>query len=68
MLVNVNGDNHKLDEGATVLGLLESMGIESSSKGIAIAVNGELAPRAEWGAQPLTDGDRVEVLRPMQGG
>lgn len=68
MVVKVNGDERTLDEDATVLDLLAAMGIEPSPRGLAIAVNGELAPRAEWGEQRLADGDSVEVLRPMQGG
>jgi sulfur carrier protein len=39
-----------------------------SPQGIAIAVNGEVAPRAEWEATRLSDGDRIEIVRAMRGG
>ena len=68
MVVKVNGEERTLNQGATVLDLLGAMAIEPSPKGLAVAVNGELAPRAEWGEQRLAEGDAVEVLRPMQGG
>ena len=68
MVVKVNGDERTLNEGATVLDLLGAMDIEPSPKGLAVAVNGELSPRAEWGGQRLAEGDSVEVLHPMQGG
>jgi sulfur carrier protein len=37
-------------------------------EGFAIAVNGEVAPRSEWATTPLRDGDRIEIVRAMQGG
>ncbi|MCH7233079.1 sulfur carrier protein ThiS [Glycomyces sp. L485] len=36
-------------------------------RGTAVAVNGEVVPRAEWD-RPLLDGDAVEVLTATQGG
>jgi sulfur carrier protein len=35
---------------------------------VATAVNGEFVPAARRAARPLADGDRLEVLAPMQGG
>lgn len=35
---------------------------------VGTAVNGELVRRAERGAHPIADGDRIEILTPMQGG
>jgi sulfur carrier protein len=35
---------------------------------VATAVNGEFVATAARGRTPLADGDRVEVLAPMQGG
>lgn len=36
--------------------------------GVAIAVNGEVVPRAEWPDQPLREGDELEVVTAMGGG
>ncbi|MEE2860816.1 MAG: sulfur carrier protein ThiS [Pseudomonadota bacterium] len=35
---------------------------------VATALNGEFLPQAVRATQPLRDGDRLEVLAPMQGG
>ena len=37
-------------------------------KGFAIALNGEVVRRDAWAATALNDGDRVEIIRAMQGG
>ncbi|NEU13861.1 sulfur carrier protein ThiS [Methylobacterium sp. BTF04] len=45
----------------------DETGIESP-QGIAIAVNGRVVRRRDWAATALGDGDRVEIVRAMQGG
>ena len=37
-------------------------------QGLAIALNGEVAPRAEWARTSLSEGDSVEIVRAMRGG
>jgi sulfur carrier protein len=37
-------------------------------KGIAIAVNDAVVPRSRWEAHSLKEGDRVEIVRAVQGG
>ena len=37
-------------------------------KGFAIALNGAVVPRGAWAATALNDGDRIEIIRAMQGG
>jgi sulfur carrier protein len=37
-------------------------------KGFAIALNGVVVRRDAWAATPLNEGDRVEIIRAMQGG
>jgi sulfur carrier protein len=41
--------------------------VTEARRGIAVALNGEVVPRAEWD-RPLADGDAVEVLTATQGG
>lgn len=67
MKVMVNGKTIKLDEGATVKGLLRQEGIEEP-RGVAVAVDGAVVGRGDWGATFLQDGQRVEILRAVQGG
>ncbi len=45
----------------------EERGIESS-EGIAIAVNGRVVRKAAWAGTALNEGDRIEIVRAMQGG
>ena len=40
----------------------------ASPKGYAIALNGGLVRRDKWQSTALVDGDRVEIVRAMQGG
>jgi sulfur carrier protein len=35
---------------------------------VAVAVDGEVVPRSEWGERTLADGSRVEVVDAIQGG
>jgi sulfur carrier protein len=37
-------------------------------KGFAIALNGAVVRRDAWGQTALADGDRIEIIRAMQGG
>jgi sulfur carrier protein len=53
---------------ATVVELLQWLGIDPSRRGIAVAVNDAVVLRSEWATAPLHDGDRVEILRATQGG
>ena len=39
-----------------------------SPKGYAIALNGALVRKDRWQSTALSDGDRVEIVRAMQGG
>lgn len=45
----------------------EETGIESP-QGVAIALNGRVLRRRDWGETPVAEGDRIEIVRAMQGG
>ena len=51
---------------ADLASALEELGYGGST--IATAVNGEFVPAGLRPAVPLSEGDRLEVLAPMQGG
>ena len=51
---------------ATVSALLEELGLSDAV--VSTAVNGSFVPLRERAATALADGDRLEVLAPMQGG
>ncbi|MEJ3656851.1 sulfur carrier protein ThiS [Actinomycetes bacterium KLBMP 9759] len=66
MDVWINGDRRRFADGATVREALAVL--DAPERGIAVAVDGEVVPRAAWAATPLVDGARVEVLTAVQGG
>lgn len=64
----LNGERVELPAGASLLTALERIGLDEQSKGVAVAVDGEVVPRTHWEAYTLHDGARVEALTAMQGG
>jgi sulfur carrier protein len=65
MRIFVNGDQHDLEPRTLALAL-EQLGY--GGKKIATAVNGRFVAAAARPATALVDGDRIEVVAPMQGG
>lgn len=65
MTVVVNGEERDVD-GSTIDEVVRSLTDEE--RGIAVAVNGEVVPRADWAHVVVHDGQHVEVLRAVQGG
>lgn len=64
--IRVNGDEAALDV-ATVAELVASR-VAPEARGVAVALNGAVLPRARWPETPLAAGDRVEIVRARQGG
>lgn len=52
----------------TIAALLESIGINPSVPGTAVALNERVVPRSNWRETSIRDGDVVEVIRAVQGG
>jgi thiazole synthase len=68
MRIELNGEALELDEGATLDLAVRESGVGGETRGVAVAVDGEVVPRAEWGSTALVEGQRVEVLAAIQGG
>jgi sulfur carrier protein len=64
----LNGAPAEDHDGATVASLLDVLGVEPGRRGVAVAVDDEVVPRAEWTTATVGTGSRVEVLTAMQGG
>jgi sulfur carrier protein len=62
----INGEQHELTDGARVRDALMALGAPET--GVAVAVDGEVVPRAYWPDVALSEGVRVEVLTAVQGG
>ncbi|MDR7124955.1 sulfur carrier protein ThiS [Pseudotabrizicola sp. 4114] len=65
MKIEVNGAVRDV-QGATVAGVLAELGWGEAR--VAIALNGAFVPKAARATMAVTEGDRLEVLAPMQGG
>jgi sulfur carrier protein len=66
MRLFVNGDEREIPDGATVVGLLEHLGV--ARERVAVEVNGEVVRRAQHAERRLAQGDRVEVVAFVGGG
>ena len=66
-LIQVNGRSEPLAT-ATLEALLAEKEVDTGHRGIAVALNGAVVPRAAWADTPLQPGDSVEIVRARQGG
>jgi sulfur carrier protein len=66
--VSINGDRRELPAGATVATVVDSLPNVPDGRGVAVAIEGEVVPRAQWPNVELHEGARVEVVVAVQGG
>jgi len=67
-VILLNGRESELRPGEPLLRALELLGVAERPRGVAVAVDGEVVPRDRWREFRLRDGQRIEVLRAIQGG
>lgn len=68
MTILLNGQPVELGDAATVADAVAQAGASADARGVAVAIDGEVVPRAEWTATIVRDGQAVEVLQAIQGG
>jgi sulfur carrier protein len=68
MRVLLNGESREIADGARVRDAVLAAGAPGEGRGVAVALDGEVVPRARWDEEELTEGQRVEVVRAVQGG
>jgi sulfur carrier protein len=66
-MIRINGESEPL-AAATIEVLLTEKAVDTEQRGIAVALNGTVVPRAAWRDTPLKPGDNVEIVRARQGG
>ena len=66
--IRVNGESEPLGEDRTLDALLAEKTADTAQRGIAVALNGAVVPRAAWRDTLLRAGDSVEIVRARQGG
>lgn len=68
-MIVINGDpTSAVAAGSTVRALLDALGIDPEARGIAVAVERAVVPRAQWETVTVADEARVEILTAVQGG
>jgi sulfur carrier protein len=66
MTITVNGKPMEVEAGLSVEGLLTLLKVKREYT--AVAVNRDIVRKAEYDAVKLSEGDKVEIVRPMGGG
>ncbi len=67
-MIVLNGAPREVPAGATVADVVSLLTLSAEARGVAVAVQGEVVARGEWGGTELANGSRVEVVAAIQGG
>ncbi len=67
-MIVLNGEQCDARAGDTLVEVLARLEVHADARGVAVAVDGEVVPRAHWQSFALGEHARVEVLTAMQGG
>lgn len=66
-MIKVNGQDRTPDDYA-LTAIMAADGVDPGVRGIAVAVNDAVVPRGRWPDMILSPGDRVEIVKVLQGG
>jgi sulfur carrier protein len=66
MQLVVNGRAQQVDDGTSLVGLIEQLGLRVGS--VVVELNGTALLRSELAGVRLADGDRLELVRAVAGG
>lgn len=64
-MIRVNGENQEY-ESESVEQLLWRLSIES--RGVAVAIDGEIVRKSEWSDTQIEDGSSIEIVTAVAGG
>jgi thiamine biosynthesis protein ThiS len=62
----LNGEEAQLDDGASVIDLIGSLGLKPER--LAVELNHRIIRRADWASTLFAEGDRVEIVHFVGGG
>ena len=65
--IRVNGRDERLAV-VTLAALLQEKAVDTGRRGIAVALNGAIVPRAAWPQTALHPGDSIEIVHVLAGG
>lgn len=66
MKIVLNGEPRELERPVSAEQLLRQLGMMGPN--VALALNEDFVPRSNYGTTLIDDGDRLEIVAPMQGG
>ncbi len=66
MQIKLNGQARALEEGSTIDGLLEALGMDGRK--VAVEINLAIVPRSRYAQTRFCEGDAVEIVRFIGGG
>ena len=66
MRLTINGKDQTFDEFLTLAQLVEQLGMKGDR--VAIELNRDIVPRAQWPETLLNDGDQLEIVHFVGGG
>ena len=66
MSIELNGEPREVAANITLLALIEQHA--GTTRGSAVVVDGAVVPRAKWPTTVIEDGQRIELIRAVQGG
>ena len=66
MTLTLNGEERSFSGLKDLAGLVASLGLDPRK--VAVERNLEIVPRSAYGATPLCDGDRIEIVHFIGGG
>lgn len=69
MHVKINGKPQEIQgDMAPLTAILDWLGMDIQTPGIAIALNLNVVPRIDWSKTQVEDGDEIEIITARQGG
>ncbi len=68
MRIELNGEYVELVGPSRLVDAVRRAGVDPDTRGIAVAVQGDVVPRVDWPTFELYEDVRVEVVRAIQGG
>jgi len=66
MTLLINGKETSFNSPLTLAGLIEQLGMKPDR--VAVELNRKIAPREQWAATNLAEGDRLEIVHFVGGG
>ena len=68
IMVSINGKKQEINGNMDLLQLVESLGVDPTQAGVAIAVNCEVIPRKMWSRTCIDSDSEIEIIHAVQGG